>query len=384
MRRAALKWILLLLSLLPAAFFAYLGHFSRLMGDDYSYFSTVLRLGFRDNFRHWWNSWHGSYTFILAFEALTPLGPEFLPPLMPAVLILTYTLGLAWIILHLLRGLGLRQDRAAIAIVLAALAAFATIIAFHTEESFYHFTAALRHTLPVGLLLVLVGLALELALRIRSKAAPVLIAAAFALLCFITAGLSELYALLQMLSMLFLVGLCVHIAGFYRKSRARLFAAGLAGSALSLIVQLSAPGSAIRVEQTETLEYTDPVQALPELAWQTIESAYAIMGNRGGILGFFLLLVAGLVAAFVVCRQVQTQGAGQSLKLPLAPLAMGLLLQLILLPSVWFAGGAELTDSAIAVGAVTVLRWLNGLFLLVFSSRHLAKKTFRGLAQSPP
>ncbi len=364
---SALKRLLPPLSLLPAAFFAYLGHFSRLMGDDYSYFSTVLRLGFRDNFRHWWNSWHGSYTFIVAYEALTPLGPEFLPPLMPAALIVIYTAGLAWIISHLLRGLGLRRNRAAIAVILAALGAFATLIGFHTEESFYHFTAALRHTLPVGALLVLVGLALELAPRIRSNAAFILTASGFALLCFVIAGLSELYALLQMLSMLLLVGLCIYIAGLYRKTRAGLFAAGLAGSALSLIVQLSAPGSAIRVEQTETLEYTSPVQALPELAWQTIESAYAIIGNRGSILGFLLLLVAGLAAAMVVCRRESPQAAGLSLKLDPAPLALGLFLQLILVPSNWLSGGAEAAEIAISEAAVTIPRCLQILFLLVFS-----------------
>ena len=363
---ASLKWLLLLLSIMPAAFFAYLGHFSRLMGDDYSYFSTVIRLGIRDNFRHWWNSWHGSYSFIIAFEALAPLGPEFLPPLMPAALIVTYAIGLAWIISHLMRGLGLRQHRSAIAIVLGALGAFATVIAFHTEESFYHFTAALRHTLPVGILLVLVGLALEVAPRIRSSGALILAASGFALLCFIAAGLSELYALVQLVSLLLVTGVCMFIGGPLRRTRAGLFAAGLAGSALSLIVQLAAPGSAIRVEQTATLDYTNPVRALPALAIETIELSYAVIGNRGSILGFLLLLVAGLAVAVFVCRREQAQGAGQPLKIAAGPMILGFLLQLLLIPSNWLSGGDQATVIASAEGAVTLLRCLHILFALIF------------------
>ena len=81
---------------------------------------------------------------------------------------------------------------------------------------------------------------------------------------------------------------------------------------------------------------------------------------------FLLLLVAGLAAAIFLCRRERPQAAGRSLKLAAAPLTLGLLLQLILFPAIWFSSGAGSADIAISQAAVSVLRWLNIVFLLVF------------------
>ena len=361
------KWLLVLVSLVPAAFFAYLGHFSRLMGDDYSYFSTVLRLGFRDNFGHWWNNWHGSYTFIVAYDVLAPLGPQYFPPLMPTVIIVTFTIGLAWIISHVLRGLELRQDKLLIAIGVAGLGAFATVISFHTGESFYHFTASLRHTLPVGVLLVFVGLALELADRIRSKTQTLLAASGYALLCFVIAGLSELSAVIQIASFLLVISCMGVVMGrpFYT-TRFVLFAAGLVGSAVSLLVQLSAPGSAIRVEQTATLEYTNAVHELPSLVARTLESSFMIMGHPGSILGFMLMMVAGVAVTLVICRPKQLQTVDRSLKVAAAPFILGLILHLLLVTSIWMSGSAQPTDLETSKTAITLVRCLQILFIAAF------------------
>ena len=163
------------------------------------------------------------------------------------------------------------HDKMVIAIGVAGLGAFATVISFHSGESFYHFTASLRHTLPVGVLLVFVGLALELADRIRSKTQTLLAASGYALLCFVIAGLSELSAVIQIASFLLVISCMLVVMGrpFYT-TRFVLFAAGLVGSAVSLLVQLSAPGSTIRVEQTATLEYTNAVHELPSLVARTL------------------------------------------------------------------------------------------------------------------
>ena len=123
-----------------------------------------------------------------------------------------------------------------------------------------------------------------------------------------------------------------------------LFAAGLVGSAVSLLVQLSAPGSAIRVEKTATLEYTNAVHELPSLVARTLESSFMIMGHPGSILGFMLMMVVGLAVTLVICRPKQLQMVDRSLKVAAAPFILGLILHLLLVPSIWMSGSAQTTD----------------------------------------
>ena len=368
---------LTLIALAPAALFAYLGSFSRLMGDDYGYFASALRLGFRDSFGHWWNNWHGSYSFIVAFDALAPLGPENLPPVMPTVLISLFTLGQAWLIWHVLRDLQVDRDRLWIAVIVAALSAFATIISFHTRENYFHFIASLRHTAPVGAFLLFLGLALELARRIRSRPQSAWAAAACALIGFTIAGMSELHALLQLIALLILAGCFGAFIGRpLWRTRFVLISGGLLGSAASLLLQMSAPGAAMRVEQTATLEYTNPLGDLPTLIARTLESSYSYIGHPGSILGFMLLLAVGLAAALVACRPRSAPVVQSSMAFSAPALLAGLMLQLALFPALWLQAGAPTATLALSS---TLVRGLHILMIAAFAIVILRRKTFEAL-----
>ena len=80
-------WFAASLSLLPLLLYAYLGHFSRLMIDDYGHFATALGISFRHNFAYWRNLWNGSYSFYVFHDLLSPLDPARLPPLFLALTI---------------------------------------------------------------------------------------------------------------------------------------------------------------------------------------------------------------------------------------------------------------------------------------------------------
>jgi len=354
---------LMLLTLLAALagplFFAFLGTFSRLMGDDYGYFSTILHLGFRDSFSHFWNTWHTSYTFIVAFDALAPLGPENFPPVMPSFVIALFTLGQAWLAWHVLRAFQLSHNRARIAVCIGAVATFSSIIAFHTWENIFWFIATLRHTFPIAAFLCCLALTYSLTLWAKTPLHAVCTAAAFAALCFVIAGLSELQSLLQVFALLFL--LVLSIVGMQRQQRRALwsspmglFACGLLGSGISFVVQLSGPGATRRVAETAALEYTNRIVDLPTLLLSTLDTSYATLGNPGGILGFLTMLVLGLAVARALRPHSTARSSAPEYEIPAIALVACLAVQLALLPMVW--GRAPLSTAPAAD-----MQWLTVL-----------------------
>ena len=335
-RRQILKISLLVLCILPALLFAYMGHFSRLMIDDYPLFATSLWLGFRDRFFHYWNGWHPSYTFVLSYDLLTPLGPENMPPLMPAIIIAVLFVGVAWIILHVLRALQVTQDKLMIASALAALTVVATIVSFHTWESIFWYSAAIRHTLPVGIFILYLAPTLEIAARPRRQAQVALAAVFGGLICFVNAGMSEVHALIQLVFLFSLMAVFRFFFGNRLQSQKQvMFAAGWVGSVLSFLVQLSAPGSANRMAESATLDFTNPAHDLPLLLVKTLESSYEFIGHQGSILGFTLLMAAGLVATLLVYQPKMALGNRRSMPVAAAPLLVGLIVQLCFVPVMW-------------------------------------------------
>ena len=112
------KWLLLLLSLIPVGLFAYLGNFSRLMGDDYRGFAKVKELGAWDSMIHWWNTWNGSYSVNGLHGLLEPFGPPIIPQIFPTIIIVLWLIGLSWLNVHVLLSLKVGRNRLPIAIAL--------------------------------------------------------------------------------------------------------------------------------------------------------------------------------------------------------------------------------------------------------------------------
>ena len=344
-------WFAAGLSLLPLLLYAYLGHFSRLMIDDYGHFATALRISFRHNFAYWRNLWNGSYSFYVFHDLLSPLDPARLPPLFLALTITVWLIGLTWLISLLLRHLQLTRSHLPIAIALAALTVFASIKSFHTLESIYWYSAIVRHTLPVGLMLVFLAYAFDIAGRARTTMQMTVAALAGALICFVNGGFSELNVAIQLVCLPLLLGIIAFgAASPGRRARAAVLAAAWVGSVVSAIVHLSAPGIANRMEiSASSIPYAKVTRELPSLLVVTLRSTVESIGHQGSILGFTLLLAAGLVAALLIYRPERAVRSARSLSLSAALFLVGLAIQLGFLPSLWtdlgllaFKGGAEL------------------------------------------
>lgn len=365
---ALAAWIAVAAALVPAALYAYLGQFSRLMIDDYAFFATALRLGFRDNFAHWRNTWHGSYSFYVFHDLLSPLDPARIPPLFPAIIIAVWLLGLVWLLSILLRHLEIRRVHLPIAIALAALTVHASIMSFHTWESIYWYASASRHAFPVGIMLLYLGFALDIVKRLDSPKKAAAAALVGALICFISGGFSELNAAIQLVCLPLLIGLLLfRTSNPRRPAQIAVLAAGFCGSIVSAVAHLSAPGIANRMETAaNTMTNVQVVRDLPALVIETLRSSIEYFGHQGSILGFTLLLAAGLVTALLIYRPQPLNRTAQSPKLSTMLLLIGLAAQLAFLPTLWtdlgklaFNGGGALYLSVSVAG-------LNIAFLLAY------------------
>ena len=71
-KEAAGKYLLFCLALVPTLLFAYLGHFSRLMPDDYKYLGKPVEIGIWQALHYFRGTWHGGYTNFLLYGLLAP------------------------------------------------------------------------------------------------------------------------------------------------------------------------------------------------------------------------------------------------------------------------------------------------------------------------
>ena len=359
--RSRAAWIIAALTLAPLALYIYLGHFSRLMLDDYGLFASPLHLGFLDNFFHWRNNWFPSYTFYVVQDLLTPLDPARLPALLPAAIIAAWFAGLTWLISLALRHLVLTRDRLPLAIALSALTVFAAIRSFHTLESFYWFTASLRHTLPIGFMLLFLAIALELGEN-RGKAAAAVTAAAGLLFGFINSGFSELNVVVQLVFIpLVIVGMRRYSPGLLRRLGVILLAAAFCGSLFGLVVQLTAPGMTVRTGGAFSIPYQDPIRAPIDLVLKTAVSFIDHFGYPDRVVSFALMFASGLLAALLFHRPKTTSAPLQTISLQTAPLAAGLFLQLAFVPLFWSLAGE---GTGCGVGSCKLLASLRALHVL--------------------
>ena len=337
--RSRAAWIIAALTLAPLAVYMVLGRFSRLMLDDYGLFAAPLHLGFLDNFFHWRNNWFPSYTFYVVQDLLTPLDPARLPALLPTAVIAAWFAGLTWLISLALRHLELTRDRLPLSIALSALTVFASIRSFHTLESFYWFTASLRHTLPVGFMLLFLAVALELGEN-RGKAAAAVATAAGLLFGFINSGFSELNVVVQLVFIpVIIVGMRRYSPGLLRRLGVMLLAAAFCGSLFSLVVQLTAPGMTVRTGEAFSIPYQDPTRDPIDLVLKTAGSFIDQIGYPDRIVSFALMFASGLLTALLFYRPKTTSAPLQTISLNTAPLAAGLFLQLAFVPLFWSLSG---------------------------------------------
>ena len=371
---------LVALTSLPLLLFAYLGQFSRMMGDDYARFATALQMGGRQNFLHWWNNWDGSYSGILFHDLIAPLGATSIPRVFPTVVIALWWAGLFWLFRFALSEMGFQRNGALIGIALAALTTGAAVNGFYTWESIYWYTACVDNTLPVGGMLIYLAIAFKLSRRRRSRGLAWLAAIGGAALCFVIGGFSEMFSVFQ------LAYLSLILAAAYRfdlsprrNARLRLFAAGCFGSIGALLLQLAAPGVTYRIESAATIGGLQPVRSASTLVIETLGLSLEYLGHRGGIGGFMLMLAVGVVISLGLYRARSTAG---SPALAMGPPALGLLAQIgciaLLSTGLGERPPGEGAASPLAAGALACELLSGGLFTLLIWRRKSLEAWLRG------
>ena len=334
-RNKALAWLLLMVALLPAIFIAYVGHFSRMLSDDYCQFATASELGPWANVVYWWERWNGSYTVqflngILArFDTLAlPLFPVFIVAALLAVLVLLFT--------KLLDIVQITRFPRLIALASSALIVFATITSFHKLESFLWYSASSRYALPLAGSVIVLAVIVQVLKRPRSDSWLVNSALICAVLCFIVAGLSELYAVFQgVLFAVLLLGTRLFLSTPRRRSPNILLGVSWSATAASFLVQVSAPGAALRLDSDVYAQVGlgTPLRTLPDLLAQSVDMSVRYMGSQAAFAGFMLLLSASLFLTLSLCGRSNSEKTVTPGKVTaIVPIFGGLVTQLILVP----------------------------------------------------
>ncbi len=334
--RRFLLWVAGILALAPVILYAYLGHFSRIVGDDWCSFADIIWLGNRGSVLNAWNGWSSSYSALILHNVLLPLGPEYLPAVLPAVIIALWLIGLTWLYSHVLRVLQLSRNRYPLAVTLAALTLVAAIKALYTWESIYWYSAVVRHALPLVVFIIYLALLVEFSRRQRSTWRTAGFGLVSALICFTNAGFYELYVVLQFVYLpVFMAGILAYKGTVMRRQFRIIVAAGWVGNLGSLLLQLTSPGLTARMQTTSTWEYTNPISSLPLLLLETIETSFEYIGNQDSLAGFMLTLATGLTLTLLVYHPKTQQSEPRSLTLAAPPLLLGLIVQLLFLPILW-------------------------------------------------
>ena len=323
-RSPALYWLIAAFALTPALLFAYLGQFSRIIADDYCYMSEGQSMGVWDGMLYMRDHWTGAYTSLLFKYSIAPLD-TLAPRVMPAIITALWLAGSCWLVWQGLARLGVNRSRRALATAIAAFIVTASINAFHSPQSFYWYASSIRYTLPLALLVI------YLALTFRRGKTSLLGIIAGGLLCFISAGFSEVFVTFQ--SVFLTICLLMSLAFLRNGARRRYalaFGVGWLATLAGLVIQLSAPGTARRAARLYERSGLGPLDwDMASLASKTLNWTVDYIGEPQVFLGFILLMAVGLLVMLIQYKPQTTLKTGKPVELALPSLWLGLILQLL-------------------------------------------------------
>ncbi len=333
-RNSIFPWLIVLLALVPALLFAYLGQFSRMIADDYYTIALGQELGAWDGMLYWYNSWSGSYThFFLrsAMGLLDTLAPVITPP----VIVALWLFGLSWLVFQGLACLRIGNSRRALAIAISALIIAASINAFYSPQSFYWHAASIPYTLPIALLTIYTAMAIWIAQRLGRNSSSLLGIIAGGMLCFISAGLSEVFLVFQIT----FLTLCLLMSFAFLRSPLRRpyvlsFGTGWLATLIGLGITVHAPGVARRTAYIVQRD-GQPDRSIPILISETLNQTFGYIGNPQAFAGFILLMGIGLLVMLVKYKPRAVFEVSEPVELVAYSLWLGLVFQLLWLPLLW-------------------------------------------------
>lgn len=315
------------LALMPAALYAYLGQFSRLIADDYCYMASSKSGGAFGITLHFFNHWSGSYADLIFKDIIAPLD-VLAPRVLPAVIIALWLVGSYGLVLQVLAHLKIDHWRRTLAITLAALIVTASVHALHSTQSIYFYAGSVRHTLPTALLMIYLALAYWTMRRAGERRFYWGIIAG-GLLCFISAGGSEVFVTFQTV----FLALCLLMNRAFLRNGVRragmlVFGVGWLTTLAGLAIQLISPGAAVRSARLYARFGVGPLDwDMASLASKTLNWTVDYIGYPQIFLGFILLMAVGLL---VMLTQYKPPAGLKTSTVELArpSLWLGLILQL--------------------------------------------------------
>ena len=352
-------WLVVALALAPAALYAYLGQFSRLQTDDYCYIAIGQELDIWDYIVHRLDIWAGSYANEFFKGVLAPLD-ILAVRITPALIVVLWLVGLFWLTDEGLARLKISHSRRAFALAISALGVAGAINSAPLLPSFYWYSASTRYILPLAFLTIYLALAVWLAKRIRLPAWGLMAGGA---LCFIMAGASEMFLVFQLV----FLSCCLLASLAWRcRAYARVFGVGWLATLVGLMIQLNAPGIAVRAAVLER-RYSRPDRSLLALLSKTSEEILKAVAHPQIFAGFVLLLAVGLLVMLFAWRPQKTLKTLKSVELALPAWWLCLIFQLFWLPILW----SHVSDTPQFLGRFS-LRYmgvinLNAIFILSFA-----------------
>ena len=357
-RSPIFQTLMIALALTPAALYAYLGQFSRLKSDDYCAVALGQELGAWDYMTYKLDTWAGSYANWFFKGAVAPLDIMAVRT-MPALIVTLWLVGLFWLIDEGLACLGINRSRRPLAIAIAALGVAGTINSSYAPQTFYWYAASTHYTLPLALLTIYLALTVRLAKRTRLPAWGLV---AGGLLCFITAGASEMFMVFQLTFLL--CCLLVSLA-WRRRAYARIFGVGWLAALVGLMIQLNAPGIAIRAAWME--ERYEPDRSLLAVLFRTFDKTLEAVAPPQIFAGFVLLLAVSLLVMLFACRPQKIPKTSKPAELVPSALWLCLIFQTLWLPLLW----SHVSDAPQFLGRFSprymIIIALNLIFILGFA-----------------
>ncbi len=315
--------------------YAYAGLFSHYIIDDYCVAAEFRHYGFFGAQKYWYVASTGRFTLMLALSAVELIGQEVLP-LLPALALILWLIGLRWTISQFRVTLGWLSPTAS-ALLLAELVIYATLRSVpNLYQVLFWVGGMLTYVAPLVLLTVYVGF-IKYQVDRQSQNWRTLLASGG--LAFIAGGFSETSLVLQSAALLFAIAACSASASVCARRALPLLTTGFVGCLLALVVTVLSPGNAARQST-----YPPPADLLP-LAAASLRHAcsFVAASTRARLplsVSVTILLPALLAFALPVKKQTPPtelpfSGRIMVRALVLSSVAVFILIVLCLVPSIY-------------------------------------------------
>lgn len=226
--------------------FAYVGHFTRYMADDYCLAANVRKLGFTQAQTQLYLTWTGRYSYGFLMSIAELIGPATVP-VGPLIALICWLGAAVWLIYQLAL-IAHWPHPLLTSSLMAELIIFVMLNgADNIVQSFYWQGGIVNYVVPLIMLTTYAGI-VSYAFRTQLRGGavvPLLILSA--LLIFLAGGLTEAYGVLQTGGLVLSLFICFKLASEHvRRALFPFLIAGLVSSLIAISIVALAPGNKFR------------------------------------------------------------------------------------------------------------------------------------------